>query len=58
MLLLCADFFQNQLFQEILSETLSECQTVLDPEKDQQNVGPDLAPNCLHRLSADDKSHR
>ena len=23
-----------------------------------QNIGPDLCPNCLQRLSAEDKSHR
>ena len=28
----------------------------LDPDQDRQNVGPDLGPNCLQRLSADDKS--
>ena len=27
----------------------------LDPDQDRQNVGPDLGPNCLHRLSADNK---
>ena len=28
----------------------------LDPDQDQQSVGPDLGPNCLQMLSADDKS--
>ena len=28
----------------------------LDPDEDQLYVGPDLGPNCLQRLSADDKS--
>ena len=27
----------------------------LDPDQDQHSVGPDLGPNCLQRLSADDK---
>ena len=27
----------------------------LDPDQDQYAVGPDLGPNCLQRLSADDK---
>ena len=27
-----------------------------DPDQDQHFVGPDLSPNCLQRLSADDKS--
>ena len=29
---------------------------VLYPDQDQRSVGPDLGPNCLQRLSADDKS--
>ena len=29
----------------------------LDPDQDQHSVGPDLGPNCLQMLSADDKSH-
>ena len=28
----------------------------LDPDQARQNVGPDLGPNCLQKLSADDKS--
>ena len=28
----------------------------LDPDKDQRSVGPGLGPNCLQRLSADNKS--
>ena len=27
----------------------------LDPDQDKQNVGLDLGPNCLQRLSADDE---
>ena len=30
----------------------------LDPDQDRHFVGPDLGPNCLQSLSADDKSHR
>ena len=30
----------------------------LDPDQARHFVGPDLGPNCLQRLSADDKSHR
>ena len=29
----------------------------LDPDQDQHFVGPDLGPNCLQMLSADNKSH-
>ena len=43
LLLASADFFQNELFQKILSGTLSECQTnSLDLDQDQCSVGPDL----------------
>ena len=28
----------------------------LDPDKDYHSVSPDLGPNCLQRLSADNKS--
>ena len=37
-------FVQNQLFQKIVSGTLSECQKVWMPD-----------PNCLQRLSTDIK---
>ena len=47
LLLSSADFFQNKLFQNILSETNG-----LNPDQD----SPDLDPNCLHRLSGDYKS--
>ena len=30
----------------------------LDPDQALQNVGPDLGPNCLHRLSADHTSRQ
>ena len=26
-----------------------------DPDQDQHSVGPDLGPNCLQKLSAEDK---
>ena len=29
----------------------------LNTDQDLGSVGPDLGPNCLQRLSADDKSH-
>ena len=28
----------------------------LDPDQDRHSVSPDLGPNCLQRLSAEDKS--
>ena len=30
----------------------------LDPDHERHSVGPVLGPNCLQRLSADDKSGR
>ena len=31
----------------------------MDPDQVRQNVGPDLGPNCLQKLSAEDTtSHR
>ena len=52
-----ADFFQNQLLREILSQipSVSNC---LDPDQARHFVGPDLGPNCLQRLSADDTSRQ
>ena len=41
-------------------QTLSSSEMLvfnLDPVQDPRFVGPDLGPNCLQRLSADDKSH-
>ena len=39
---------------------MSECQTVwspgLDPDQDRLNVGPDLSPNCLPRLSTNNNA--
>ena len=48
-------FFQNQLFQKILLGTLAQSYS-LDLDQDRQNVGPDLGPKFLQRLSVDDKS--
>ena len=29
---------------------------ILEPDQDRHSIGPDLDPNCLQRLSADEKS--
>ena len=53
------DFFQKCTFsKQILSQTLSSIResNYLDPDQDQHIVSPDLGPNCLQRLSTDDKS--
>ena len=56
LLLLSADFKIN-FFHNFFSGTLSVLNG-LDPDQDQQNVGPDLSPSCLQRLTADGKSCR
>ena len=49
-------FFQNDSFL-ILGGTLSAwLSNGSDPYQDQHSVDPDLGPNCLQRVSADDKS--
>ena len=60
--LLSADFSQNQLFDlkiNFLKNSLRNSIKVsnsLDPDQAQRFVGPDLGPNCLQRLSADNTS--
>ena len=56
-ILLSADFFQNHLFGKIISGILSaRVSNGLNPDQERCYVGSDLAPNCLQRLSGDDKS--
>ena len=43
-------FFKNS-FRKIIRVSNN-----LDPDQARHFVGPDLGPNCLQRLSADDKS--
>ena len=58
MILLSADFiinFLKMLFQEYhWLETIGVSNS-LDPDQARHFVGPDLGPNCLQSLSADDK---
>ena len=42
-----ADFSKSIFFRKNLSKIISEF-----PDQTRQNVGPDLGPNCLQRLSA------
>ena len=53
LLLSSADFFQNYLNY---FSNINRVSNGLDPDQDQQSVGPDLGPNCFQSLSADDKS--
>ena len=55
---ICWHFFSKYTvtktsFSNTIRVLVSNC---LDPDQDQHSVGPDLFPNCLQRLSADDKS--
>ena len=50
------DFFLKiNFFKKSFRNTIRVSNS-LDPDQDQNFVGPDLGPNCLQRLSADDKS--
>ena len=51
-----ADFFQNKRFN--LKKIQEHYKSVkgLDPDQDRHSVGPDLGPNCLQSLSADNTS--
>ena len=44
-----ADFLKNNFFKKHLGVNS------LNPDQARHFVGPDLAPKCLQRLSADDK---
>ena len=46
-------FFQKQSFRHTIRVSNG-----LDPDQDRRSVGPDLGPNCLQRVPADDNSHR
>ena len=51
------------LFSELSVSKNSVRKTVrvsksLDPGQDRRSVSPDLGPNCLQRLSAENKSQR
>ena len=56
LMLSSVDFFQNYLYQKILSGTLS-VSIGLDPDQGRHSVSPDLGPNCLQKLLGEDKVH-
>ena len=47
-------FFQNQLFSNNSFKNTIRVPNGSDPDQARRFVGPDLVPNCLQRLSADD----
>ena len=50
-------FFKINYFKEFFRNTVRVLNG-LDPDQDRHYVSPDLCPNCLQKLSADDKSSR
>ena len=50
-----ADYSKLTFSKKSFRNTVSECQTVLNPDQDRLNVGPYLGPSCLKRLSTDNK---
>ena len=51
--MLPADFFKINVFKKIFRNAISDR---LDPDQARHFVGPDLGPNCLQILSADNTS--
>ena len=47
-------FFAISIFSKYYFWITIRVSTSLDPDQARQFVGPDLDPNCLQRLSADD----
>ena len=48
-------FFKINFFKKFFQDAI-RVSNGLDPDQDRRSVGPDLGPNCLQRLSADDNS--
>ena len=48
--------FSNLTFSKKSFTNTIRASNGLDPDHDRRSVGPDLGPNCLQMLSADDKS--
>ena len=50
------DFFLKSMFSKNYFRNTIRVSNSLDPDQVRHFVGPDLGPNCLQRLSADDTS--
>ena len=55
---ICGFFFSKWAFSKNSFRNTIRVSTKSDLDQARCFVGPDLGPNCLQRLSADDKSHR
>ena len=51
-----ADFFSKLTFSKNYYKNTIKVPNSFDPDRARHLVGPDLYPNCLQRLSADDTS--
>ena len=51
-----AEFYSKLTLSKISFRNTSRVLNGLDPDQNRHSVCPDLSPNCLQRLSADDKS--
>ena len=49
-------FFSKLIFKKNSFRSTIGVSNGLDPDQDQLNISPDLGPNYLQRLSADDES--
>ena len=49
-------FFKIDIFEKLFQESIRVSNS-LDPDQARCFVGPDLGPNCLQRLSAEDTSN-
>ena len=58
LLLSSADFFSKFTFSKNSFRNTIRLSNSLDTDQDRPKVGPDLGPNCLQRLSADDKCYQ
>ena len=57
-ILLSTDLFQNQHFLKKYFRNSISLSNILDPDQARHFVRPDLGPNCLQRLSADNASRQ
>ena len=58
MVICCLLIYSKLRFFEKFFQDYRQSGKTLDPEQARHNVGPDLDPNCLRCLSADDASRQ
>ena len=55
-MIFCHLIFSKSTFKKKSFGSTTRVSNGLDPDQDQLSGGPDLGPNCLQQLSADNKS--